>query len=807
MDPTQVNTDIDTDGSVYDYNDDNTAGFNLKKDLVNDFIEEEIVVETDSEMSLDEKYFSLAISMLDENFAIDGGYYPKGDAGNFLVDVVDNSIDLSNYNLPGDITGDFEVDENDMKEIIAAVINGSGETIYDVNKDNIVDKKDIVFVVARLITEAITFDFYTEVGEKIDIDTVLVKNKGIISDDKFLELEKVRVIVRDINNSGQISTQNEVISIKRNLISDYTYSDIQAIREAIKNDCFKQEPEMYLGGWLFSLEAIDIIKENGKIYSKGSAREFWQLENDFYNEVYKKYFTYYMDNYKTNFSDTKRDRRIIYMIGYTDTFETATFDVISRTISNSRATIVKQQDQTTSKVTKSIIKYGAQIVTYKADTTMHGSLDIYGWNKVNGKLRFERLGPEAPHHLPPYIATVDVIGEENAPGKYRVEGLPPGEYKIDFFVPDYPITKTVSTRFVYKGNKNIEKEQNFTLDNLITVEGYVYENSESEEGEEIALVDGEVTLRPMVKSSGVEEKTVKTDENGKYVVEDWAGGASEILLGNPSQGGGVVKLIPQNENKSATKPEDLEPPDDWGDSLFSGDETSIVNTNRDGWFDNIDFGYDFTQWIVDFIAGFFDWSGDTLSVPPIYVENTYDITMEYTDEVFKVTAKWENIEISKGSTKTSQWISDNFLYIISEEEEIIADTFTIDILDADVAEYNFARPMSADEENPDMKNSMFSIYKVAKDMVITGEDMENMVDENGDPIEWNEQYDSSQILGNYTKDYYHLEIELFWELVIPREKLSDDEYEMYKMLELLDADGNYVQPMPNFISVTLKETK
>jgi len=566
----------------------------------------------------------------------------------------------------------------------------------------------------------------------------LVKDRDVITNSTFADLEKVRVIVLDINGDGQIKSDVSKSTPSRNLIADYTYSDIETVIDVIRNDCFKREPDMYLGGWVFSLTAVDLVKDGDKIYSEGQTKEFWQLENHFYNDVYKKYFTYYMDYYKNNFNAPRKDRRIVYMIGYSKTFESATFDVIARTFSNKRATVIKRPNGTNTKIKKSIIKYGSEIVTYKDDTTMHGTLDIYGWEAVNGKLRFERLGPEAPHHLPPHISTVDVVGEKGQPGKYRVEGLPPGEYKIDFFVPDYPITKTVKTRFVYKGDKNKELEENFTLDNLITVEGYVYENSKDDEGAEIALVDGEVTLRPMVKSSGVEDRTVKTDEEGKYVVEDWAGGASEILLGNPSQSGGVVKLIPQNENKSATKPEDLEPPDDWGDNQEWNKNSPISkDSNDEGWFEDFefDFGFDFTEWIVDFIAGFFDWSGETLLVPPIHVTNTYNVSIEYADEVFKVNATWENLEISKASEETSEWIANGFLYIISEEEEITADTFDISILNSDVAEYHFARPMSPDEDDPDMKSSMFSIYKVAKDMEISEEDMENLEDEDGNPMD------------------------------------------------------------------------
>ena len=151
-------TVIDTDNLIYNYNQDGTALLALDKDNINS------ILETDKKMenTTKEELWIKVSNLFSKNFVVTNGYFPRGENGNFLVDVANGKIDLTNYQLNGDLNHDSMIDEKDVDLLVGALVNKDADTAYDLNLDDTIDNKDLVYLSARLLTDASSFSFYTE---------------------------------------------------------------------------------------------------------------------------------------------------------------------------------------------------------------------------------------------------------------------------------------------------------------------------------------------------------------------------------------------------------------------------------------------------------------------------------------------------------------------------------------------------------------------------------------------------------------------------------------------------------------------
>lgn len=133
-------------------------------------------------------------------------FAPRGIAGDFIVEVVDGSVDFSDYILPGDLNGDGDVSDADLQILTAAIVSGSFNQAMDANRDGNLNEVDLIYVAARLTTEAASFHFYSESGASLPLSPVLWSAGTFQVDVSNLNPvpTAVRVIVRDRNGASAV---------------------------------------------------------------------------------------------------------------------------------------------------------------------------------------------------------------------------------------------------------------------------------------------------------------------------------------------------------------------------------------------------------------------------------------------------------------------------------------------------------------------------------------------------------------------------------------------------------------------------
>lgn len=96
---------------------------------------------------------------------------PIGEQRSMIIKPQSGELNYSAYTLKGDLNGDSIVDLNDLNVLNDAIVDDYYADVYDVNNDQKVDLKDVVFVTARLLTEIKYYNFYTTDGEKLNTPT------------------------------------------------------------------------------------------------------------------------------------------------------------------------------------------------------------------------------------------------------------------------------------------------------------------------------------------------------------------------------------------------------------------------------------------------------------------------------------------------------------------------------------------------------------------------------------------------------------------------------------------------------------
>ena len=98
-------------------------------------------------------------------------YAPRGDLKSMIVPVVNAKVDYTSYILTADIDNNHIIDGEDVDLLVEALVKNYVGDEYDVNRDGVIDTRDLVYLLARLNSEIFTFDFYTTSGVKIGIET------------------------------------------------------------------------------------------------------------------------------------------------------------------------------------------------------------------------------------------------------------------------------------------------------------------------------------------------------------------------------------------------------------------------------------------------------------------------------------------------------------------------------------------------------------------------------------------------------------------------------------------------------------
>ncbi|MCP4116948.1 MAG: hypothetical protein GY737_16400 [Desulfobacteraceae bacterium] len=182
--------------SVRIFSDDSIAGFQKVQDKLNELIISNDKAEFNTEF---DRYTD---ELLTGNATADTipSYAPRGERKSLVVDVNAGSIDYSGYVLPGDLDLDSKVSFADLDALKEAMFIGDSSPEYDLNSDSKVDLKDMIFLVARIGTEIVRFDFYSTLGIKLEIPSRDVSEAPVF--DYSGGQTQVMVVPKDINNAS-----------------------------------------------------------------------------------------------------------------------------------------------------------------------------------------------------------------------------------------------------------------------------------------------------------------------------------------------------------------------------------------------------------------------------------------------------------------------------------------------------------------------------------------------------------------------------------------------------------------------------
>ena len=217
-----------TDGA-YNYNEDMTAFLKIKQQVCNnwqDALNDINLTDISNLPNIFEAYQVYLSNALEkdplQNALI---YAPRGSAGDFNVSVSNGQIDLSDYKLPGDVNGDGNVSQEDADMLINALTMRSimqpNVQRYDLDKDGMVDVRDLLYLDARLLTQVKYFDFYTTDGNSLGLPSLAYEDRKYNLVDINSSISTVRVIARDEN--GASSSKNT------NITANEWYKDYQAL--------------------------------------------------------------------------------------------------------------------------------------------------------------------------------------------------------------------------------------------------------------------------------------------------------------------------------------------------------------------------------------------------------------------------------------------------------------------------------------------------------------------------------------------------------------------------------------------------
>ena len=202
---------------AYNYNEDMTAFLKIKQQVCNEWQNalSDINLTDISQIQNIIKAYKAYLSNALENDPQQNEliYAPRGSAGDFEVNVSNGEVDLSSYKLPGDVNGDGNVTQKDADMLINALAMKSmiqpNIQTYDLDKNGVVDIRDLLYLGARLLTQVKYFDFYTTDGSPLGLPSLAYENRYFPIDINS-SISTVRVVARDEN--GASSSKNEKIT-------------------------------------------------------------------------------------------------------------------------------------------------------------------------------------------------------------------------------------------------------------------------------------------------------------------------------------------------------------------------------------------------------------------------------------------------------------------------------------------------------------------------------------------------------------------------------------------------------------------
>ncbi len=427
----------------YDYNKDGLSLNELEIQSVNQYTEFEkyLAVRTenkDAYFSILEWYIS---DLLDAMSAIDTlpSYAPRGESKSLLLENSSGTIDYSEFVLHGDVNFDGEVDFEDIDLFKEALYQELTATEYDVNKDGVLDLKDMIKLLSLLKTEVSYFDFYTEAGVKLDIATRSFYDGRSFSyegsEKKFLLVPKdvnhVSGFTQGLSDIEKAWYKVETFSSRlRRVDVDNTLTPAQEVKkildEIIDDQAVQDNP--HLLGWKVSLK----YNENANFPELGDEALNY-LESDimlkqtlidqhFQKTTMKKVTKRFLDgrNYLYHIGDGRYEKDD--NGDYRMNLKADEFDVL---VIAKRESVKRSITSLGGKpVVTTLLIHGSSVIFTSDETKTYKGSVKYKDASANGKLLVSRIGP-SPTEVD-YSTDIEF-------GSFRFEAnIPFGAYKIEY---------------------------------------------------------------------------------------------------------------------------------------------------------------------------------------------------------------------------------------------------------------------------------------------------------------------------------------------------------------------------------------
>ncbi len=475
---------VETVALTYDYNENEGSVRTLSAVSVNEYVsvQDRLFAQRDNDdaRSFDNTFESYVNDLLNHSHAIGSApsYAPRGILKSLTVEVANGEIDYSGFVLQGDINLDSEVNFEDLEALRLAIFSGSSDAAYNVNSDDSLDLRDVIFLLARIGTDVKYFDFYTIAGERVlSLPTRDVSDARVVG---YTGPEtQVMVVPKDMNKASgfesDLSAIEDLWYQKTGWVSEGDWSEEARL---INEDVWYQKTGwVYEGGWSeevglsdededlaygkiqaisqdnFDIEGVgeadSVGRSKGKIIKNVFERLInfakvknaphlvgWHVNVQYVDVgTYKALDTYGMDgsvSYIQPYEDRIRtpyfakttmmhDKRAITRIAYALHlgFEGPTVDLraVRQPIT---ATLFRAGERVT---VRQIIHANSLTFTSKEEHTLSG--DIWSTDiPHDGVINLHRVGPYPTEKDFPSVSVTD--------GNFEAPGLPYGAYDIEF---------------------------------------------------------------------------------------------------------------------------------------------------------------------------------------------------------------------------------------------------------------------------------------------------------------------------------------------------------------------------------------
>lgn len=283
--------------------------------------------------------------------------------------------------------------------------------------------------------------------------------------------------------------------------------------ETTINNAFEKATDPYLIGWTFSVRTSGLTKEQVASFDLASAFE---------SMIVAREFTY---NVGIPYKVATTDNGVYCVVGKTNDFPDPFAQSTTVEASNTSATHSHKDLEDEAYSSESIHIQFASITTTSEIVTFKETIEIEGWETVNGTMNFVRIGPGVSASQ----LDIDVDGTI-LDGDIEAE-IPQGDYQLTFKKEEVGFEIAIASDYIFL----VDEHGSISVEGLKTVEGTIYVGED--ESNRRPYEGAEVRLVPLITDAGIDEDfTDVTDKNGNYEIDDVPLGIYTILVDGVEQG-------------------------------------------------------------------------------------------------------------------------------------------------------------------------------------------------------------------------------------------------------------------------------